>query len=46
MAWFPALRQVDPALHRVIDRLEADRLMAHLDYEEEQLNPTLRRITA
>lgn len=81
VAWFPALRQVNPALHRVIDRLEADHrlvselldrveaaarrlgddesarpelavalraladhLLAHLDYEEEQLNPTLRRI--
>lgn len=82
-AWFPALRQVNPGLHRVIDKLEADHrlvselldrveaaaerigadeaarqelaaalraladhLLAHLDYEEEQLNPTLRRITA
>lgn len=81
VAWFPALRQVNPGLHRVIDRLEADHrlvselldrveaaaerieiderarpdlaaalraladhLLTHLDYEEEQLNPTLRRI--
>ena len=79
--WFPALRGVNPELHPVIDRLEADHrlvseylddveeaagrivddeparadlvsrlrrladhLLAHLDYEETNLAPTLRRI--
>ena len=79
--WFPALRGVNPDLHHVIDRLEADHrlvsehldavdaaarrvvddepsradladglqrlaehLTAHLDYEETNLGPTLRRI--
>jgi hypothetical protein len=82
-AWFPALRQVNPGLRTVIDRLEADHrlvselldaveaaadriatdaearpalagalqalaehLLAHLDYEEQQLNPTLCRIAS
>ena len=79
--WFPALRGVNPKLHSVIDRLEADHklvsqylddveeaarriaddgsaradladrlhrlaehLTTHLDYEETNLGPTLRRI--
>ncbi|MDP9454909.1 MAG: hemerythrin domain-containing protein [Actinomycetota bacterium] len=79
--WFPALRGVNPELHPVIDRLEADHrlvsehldavetaarrvdddepsradladglrrlaehLTSHLDYEETNLGPTLRRI--
>ena len=80
--WFPALRGVNPELHPVIDRLEADHrlvsehldgveaaarrlsdddapvradlaskldrlaehLISHLDYEETNLGPTLRRI--
>jgi hypothetical protein len=80
-ALFPGLRRVNPSLHTVIDRLEADHrivsqqldaveaaaeriindesaridladalrrlaehLLAHLDYEEERLTPTLRRL--
>jgi hemerythrin-like domain-containing protein len=80
-AWFPALRMVNPDLHTVIDRLEADHaavsdyldnveaaarrlyedetarvdlsktlttlsehLIKHLDYEENSLASTLRRI--
>lgn len=79
--WFPALRGVNPELHPVIDRLEADHrvvseylddvdeaarlivdvgparadlasklgrlaehLISHLDYEEANLGPTLRRL--
>jgi iron-sulfur cluster repair protein YtfE (RIC family) len=79
--WFPALRDTNPDLHPVIDRLEADHrlvseylddveeatrrivddesaradlakklrrlaehLISHLDYEETNLAPTLRRI--
>ena len=79
--WFPALRDANPQLHPVIDRLEADHrlvseylddveeatrriidhesaradlakklrrlaehLTSHLDYEETNLAPTLRRI--
>jgi hemerythrin-like domain-containing protein len=79
--WFPTLRQLNPALHPVIDRLQRDHqmvahllddvetiagqilenenartdlvqalnqlsahLLAHLEYEETQLAPTLRRI--
>ena len=79
--WFPALRGVNPELHPIIERLEADHklvseylddveeaarrivddeaaranlasrlrrlaehLTAHLDYEETNLAPTLRRI--
>jgi iron-sulfur cluster repair protein YtfE (RIC family) len=81
--WFPALRGVNPELHPVIDRLEADHrlvseylddveeaarqvldeesaradlaaklrrlaehLTSHLDYEENNLGPTLRRISS
>ncbi len=81
--WFPALRVMNPELHPVIDRLEADHrlvseylddveeaarrivddvsaradlakglrrlaehLISHLDYEETNLGPTLRRINA
>ena len=80
-AWFPALRGLNPELHPVIDRLEADHrlvsehldrvdeavrrivddesaradlanglgrlaehLLSHLDYEETNLGPTLRRL--
>ena len=80
-AWFPALRSLNPELHPVIDRLEADHrlvsehldrvdeavrriaddesaradlanglgrlaehLLSHLDYEETNLGPTLRRL--
>lgn len=81
--WFPALRGMNPELHPVIDRLEADHrlvseylddveaaarqvvdeeaaradlaaklrrlaehLTSHLDYEENNLGPTLRRISS
>ena len=83
VAFFPGLRRANPALHPVIDKLEADHrvvsgcldeveaaaaridkdeaargvlvaalrrlaehLLAHLDYEEANLTPTLRRLTA
>jgi Hemerythrin HHE cation binding domain len=82
VAWFPALHRLNPEIHTVIDKLEADHvlvsrylddveaaaarivtdepargalvdalgglaahLLAHLDYEEASLSPTLRRIT-
>ena len=41
-ALFSALRRSGPALGPIVDRRQAEHLLAHLDYEERAITPTLQ----